>query len=347
VIRHPRDTLIHVTGGPGGDGGVGINNGIGGAGGTGGNTIINVNGIAHCTAGSCGDCGSSSEANKKRVIAELASAIGQKSFTLAIQYAANFGIHFTSYAPEIIKTAFNNNVNNIKKILFFVKQLASAHHDVDVYSALLTEMKKQNALKDYNAILFAVSMQQTMRKNSFTHMSENDKQRFLAIKNSLPENVRNIVAKQVLIKSAYFKEYLFTDFTNVIDTDRRQIYTAKSKSHEGNQFRWTLDAPESFTNGFSIRNAKEDYMYAAYNGYNADKDRRKVFMWMPLENIDESGEWVMEPVANSNKFLIKHRKRNEYLYPLDDGQNSDPNRKVYTWIPGGCDSQCEWEIKSV
>lgn len=76
-----------------------------------------------------------------------------------------------------------------------------------------------------------------------------------------------------------------------------------------------------------------EYLYAA-NGYNYDKDRRRVFTWIPGSKGDKDQEsWIFEHGDGSN-FYIKNVAVNEYIYAARGFNHDKERRAVFTWIPG-------------
>lgn len=54
----------------------------------------------------------------------------------------------------------------------------------------------------------------------------------------------------------------------------------------------------------------------------------------------------LSTIGLGNKCQITNHKWNETLYPYR-GPNDNDQRRIFTWIPGGCDEQCNWKIETV
>lgn len=54
----------------------------------------------------------------------------------------------------------------------------------------------------------------------------------------------------------------------------------------------------------------------------------------------------LSTIKSGNNCRIINRQWNETLYPYL-GPNDNDQRKIFTWIPGGCDDQCNWKIETI
>lgn len=55
----------------------------------------------------------------------------------------------------------------------------------------------------------------------------------------------------------------------------------------------------------------------------------------------------LSAIGTGNKCRIINRSWNETLYPYLGPNENDEQRRIFTWIPGGCDDQCDWKIEPV
>ena len=74
----------------------------------------------------------------------------------------------------------------------------------------------------------------------------------------------------------------------------------------------------------------DEYLYAAVDYFEYDKDRRRVFTYIP-KTKDEQMPWRIELGPDSNSVYIKNVKFGEYLYSSMGTFDKD-RRKVFTWI---------------
>jgi NADH:ubiquinone oxidoreductase subunit len=166
-----------------------------------------------------------------------------------------------------------------------------------------------------------------------------------------PENLQKFVGKKIRIKSPFYNEYLYTDTRAVVEKDRWSVFFARNKSYLGRQFFWTITPVNAYNEGFALANEWNTWLYTPVDRFLHDADRRRVFMWIPLDDYDYTGEWVFEPVPNNSKnFYVKSKHRGEYLYPYEDGtQSASSGRPIFTWIPKltEFDLQMEWTFELV
>lgn len=165
------------------------------------------------------------------------------------------------------------------------------------------------------------------------------------LRQTLPDCVKRVVfSKRVCIKSVKFNEYLYAvDNPLKYDKDRRNVFTWKpgTKGDNGQEY-WTFEEQDGV---FNIKNvAYKEYLYAAM-GFDFDKDRRRVFTWVPGSKDDQGQEdWEFE--VKEDYCFIKNVKFDEYLYPIIGFDYDKDRRQVATWIPKSCDDQCLWKIEN-
>lgn len=51
-------------------------------------------------------------------------------------------------------------------------------------------------------------------------------------------------------------------------------------------------------------------------------------------------------IGTGNNCTIINRKWNEFLYPANETDENGVRRQIFTWIPGGCDNQCNWQVET-
>lgn len=90
-----------------------------------------------------------------------------------------------------------------------------------------------------------------------------------------------------------------------------------------------------------------EYLYAP-KGFNYDKQRRRVFTWIPGNKGEEDQEsWIFEP--SDGNFYIKNVAVNEYLYAAIGLDFDKDRRRVLTWIPGGREEKGQeyWKLEII
>ncbi|WP_264705646.1 ankyrin repeat domain-containing protein [Wolbachia endosymbiont (group A) of Gymnosoma rotundatum] len=180
-------------------------------------------------------------------------------------------------------------------------------------------------------------MEKINNKEQISHFEE--------LKSKLPESIKNAVfSSKVCIKNLYQNEYLYaasSDFN--YDDERRRVFTWIPVDKKDGKFKWKI---EPYGDGYSIMNVEfNEYLYAAIDDFNFDKDRRKAFTWIP-GGKDEQSLWRLEYFPNSGNIYMMNVEFNEYLYAADYGKYDDNRRRVFTWIPGGYIRQGTWEIEN-
>jgi hypothetical protein len=170
--------------------------------------------------------------------------------------------------------------------------------------------------------------------------------------NKGPTGLRKFIGQKVRIKSVMFNEYLYTDHQVVTARDRWSVFCdRKDQPRDGRQFQWTITPVDLYSEGFALTNAWNTNLFTPTDRrFLRDVERRNVFVWIPLDDVDQTGEWVFKPVPNSDtSFYIKSKLRDEYLYPLDDGQYSGSGRPILTWtyVNAPTERQFEWIIELV
>ncbi|GFS84709.1 ankyrin-3 [Nephila pilipes] len=87
-----------------------------------------------------------------------------------------------------------------------------------------------------------------------------------------------------------------------------------------------------------------EYLYAASDYFNYNWNRRRVFTWKPGNKLEGQGGWKLEPEGDN--IYIKSTRFNEYLCAAGNYYSYDSDRRrVFTWRPGGKNSQSKWKIE--
>ncbi len=178
-------------------------------------------------------------------------------------------------------------------------------------------------------------MEKINNKEQISHFEE--------LKNKLPESIKNAVfSSKVCIKNLYQNEYLYaasSDFN--YDDKRRRVFTWIPGDKKDGELKWKI---EPYGDSYSIMNVEfNEYLYAASDDLNYDKDRRRVFTWVP-GGKDEQSLWRVEPYGDD--IYIMNVKSKEYLYAADYAKYDDNRRRVFTWIPGEYIRQGTWKIEN-
>ncbi|MFT4327658.1 MAG: ankyrin repeat domain-containing protein [Wolbachia pipientis] len=168
---------------------------------------------------------------------------------------------------------------------------------------------------------------------------------FEELKSKLPESIKNTVfSSKVCIKNLYQNEYLYADSSGFnYDDKRRRVFTWIPGDKKDGKFKWKI---EPYGDGYSIMNVEfNEYLYAAIDDFNFDKDRRKAFTWIP-GGKDEQSLWRLEYFPNDGNIYMMNVEFYEYLYAADYGKYDDNRRRVFTWIPGGYPTKGAWRIEN-
>ncbi|WP_264377698.1 ankyrin repeat domain-containing protein [Wolbachia endosymbiont (group B) of Philonthus cognatus] len=192
---------------------------------------------------------------------------------------------------------------------------------------------------------------------------------FEKLKNKLPKSVKNLVfASKVCITSVYSNEYLYAAADRLnYDKERRQVFTwvsSKKNNPPGScggdkQGMWKV---QPYGDNLCITSVySNEYLYAAADRLNYDKERRQVFTWVSSKKNnppgscggDKQGMWKVQPYGDN--LCITSVYSNEYLYAAADRLNYDKERRrVFTWVsskknnpPGSCgnDKQGMWKVE--
>ncbi len=178
-------------------------------------------------------------------------------------------------------------------------------------------------------------MEKINNKEQISHFEE--------LKSKLPESIKNAVfSSKVCIKNLYQNEYLYaasSDFN--YDDKRRRVFTWIPRDKKDGELKWKI---EPYGDSYSIMNVGfNEYLYAVLDDLNYDKDRRRVFTWVP-GGKDEQSLWRVEPYGDD--IYIMNVKSKEYLYAADYAKYDDNRRRVFTWIPGEYIRQGTWKIEN-
>ncbi|XP_037032081.1 uncharacterized protein LOC119071308 [Bradysia coprophila] len=64
-----------------------------------------------------------------------------------------------------------------------------------------------------------------------------------------------------------------------------------------------------------------------------------------IHNSGNNCKGLDDMIDSGSVCTIINRKWSEYLYPVQGANYDCERRQIFTWIPGGCDSQCNWKIE--
>ncbi|WCR59677.1 MAG: Phosphocholine transferase AnkX [Wolbachia endosymbiont of Ctenocephalides felis wCfeF] len=161
---------------------------------------------------------------------------------------------------------------------------------------------------------------------------------YVAVFNIMQRN--NDLNNSGIFKLSYsIKEIMNSDnYANLDSEKRSDLEKLKGK------------LPESLRNAIflskvCIKNIYQgEYLYAANSYFNYDKNRTRVFTWIPNDELNNKFKWKIQ--RDGDNFNIVNVELNQYLYAANNYFNYDSNRRsVFTWVPGGWVTQGVWKIE--
>nr|WP_176453743.1 hypothetical protein [Cardinium endosymbiont of Bemisia tabaci]CDG50387.1 Hypothetical protein CHV_p022 [Cardinium endosymbiont cBtQ1 of Bemisia tabaci] len=253
---------------------------------------------------------------------------------------------FDGRLPLLIEKAYNNDVENAKKILKFIQYLNHIKFSATACSALYSRMKSNGDLDNPELIMLAYDVKKYMQdieKVSDIKYYENG---LNIIKKELPSSIRKLIwnGNNCTIQSTYWREYLYASYSTH-DTWRRNIFTWMNKADDS----WMKDQwkimPENDAEYFTIYNTYHNgYLYADDDAFAYDASRRRVFTLIVHSNWAKHN-WTIIPKNNASSFRMYNMHQGEYLYADDDAFAYDSSsRRVFTWIPKKNVKKTYWKI---
>jgi hypothetical protein len=274
------------------------------------------------------------------IIAEWATSIRNGVQYPINEYAKKSGksqTGFRFHLPDIIETAYLNELTNVENIISFIKNLPYIEHYSIGYSALFEKMKSNDHLNSYQLLMLAFRVKESMQFPNYHKLEQNYKDKFEHIKQSLASNVINFVwgsrSKCTLI-NAYFGEYLYSSG----GWYSYRVYTWIPGTIDDSLY-WKIEGSDMSNAYFNIKNIENhrflDGMQDSYDG----NENRKVF----TSRNPSSAQPRWRIIPDDGYFLLKSKS---YLYA--DRRMDASRRYVYIWesnnVPDSVKLQNRWHI---
>lgn len=226
------------------------------------------------------------------------------------------------------------SVSSLEAILKTVRLLSTRDKIFAAHQRIAFTLKDKHGFFNSQALLLAFEI-----KISMQVMSQETCQcrwrNYEDLKKDFPSNIRALIWHgKVHLKNLRFDEFLYAARLDQCakDKERRRIFTWMDKSFKGDaSSTWHFETEDGQI--FYMKNASfGDYLYSPADSYNADKERKHVYNWIPGGKNYPEAKWRVN-IVNGDQIIIRSAHRNDQHLYASEYKDNGSRRIVYTWIP--------------
>lgn len=253
----------------------------------------------------------------------------------------------TTSITEGIQNLYANSSSNYDNTVEFIDEFNSLSNKVQGYLSLFNTIKSNNDLYTQGSLNLAhrIKMLLIDMKNSLS-LTEQDTLKQISLK--FPRSIQNIEnCEAIRLFNRGYSEYFFVG-ADMYNKNRRYTLTHRSGENQpGDEWRfYTRDNSKMY----EIKNLKySEYMYAP-SGHHTEKAGRRSYTWTPA-TVDETGQWWIELIPDTDYIRIKSVKYSEYLFAhhekFTDGSTGF-KRRCFTYrkaFPEAWNRYSQWNVE--
>lgn len=284
------------------------------------------------------------------VMTDLRTIVRKNYFDGIIGYLNNRSADgqdtLTHIAPLFIRTIYEESGRSIEKVLNIVRMLNFTQHRFYLINELITMLKSNDHMhgKEIPLIIFELIKLRTMNEEEIKEPQYKSLQK--KIERNLPEELRDIMYKNLCIQNVENDEFLFASIP--ADEKRRHIYTAKTQLLK-ESYSWEINFVENGTKALIQSRKYREHLYLMDEGKRDDvKDDVHVLRsWIPNLLVgDRQAEFTLNMVEDG-QFLIINNHFGQLLYsPYEGVTNHNYNRPIFSkkYDPDNVSIDSKWKF---